>query len=199
VTHGVGALAAVAGLVILTVRALRQGATVHVVASVVFGAALVLLYAASTAYHGVPPGRRAKHVLRVADHCAVYLLIAGTYTPLTLITLEGAWGWSLFGVVWGLAAAGIAFKLFFTGRLEALSLAIYLAMGWCVVAAAGRLAEALAAPGLALLLAGGLCYTGGVGFYLWRRLRYNHAIWHGFVLAGSVLHYLAVLLYVLPA
>lgn len=198
VTHGLGVALAIAGLVVLTVRAVRYGDAVHVVASVIFGTTLILMYLASTVYHSVPQSR-AKVALRAVDHVAIYLLIAGTYTPFTLVTLQGAWGWSLFGVIWGLAVAGVVFKLFFTGRFEALSLAIYLAMGWCAVIALGQLVKALDAGGLWLLFGGGLCYTGGVAFYVWKRLAYSHAIWHGFVLAGSVLHFFAVLVYVLPS
>jgi hemolysin III len=134
----------------------------------------------------------------VVDHASIYLLIAGTYTPFTLVTLEGAWGWSLFGVVWGLAIAGIIFKLFFTGRFDRLSVAIYVAMGWCGLVAIKPMMAALPTLGLWLLVAGGLAYTGGVIFYLLERMRYHHAIWHLFVMAGTTLHYFVVLFFVIP-
>lgn len=198
VSHGVGAFAAVAGLAVLVAKAALHGTALHVVAVSVFGAALVLMYSASALFHGIPLPR-GKQVLRVIDHCCIYILIAGSYTPFTLISLQGPWGWSLFALVWGLAAVGIVFKIFTTGRFEKLSLAIYLGMGWCALVAVKPLLAALPAGGLWLLLAGGLSYSFGVIFYLWERLPYHHAIWHGFVLAGSVLHYFAVLLYVLPS
>ena len=184
------------GLVVLALSASRHGTTRTVVGCVVFGAALVLLYSSSTLYHSVGPGHpRAKAVLRVLDHSAIFLLIAGTYTPFTLVSLWGPWGWSLFGVVWGLAVAGIALRLAMKRRPTALFLALYLAMGWCVVVAAKPLLAAVAPGGIALLVAGGLAYSVGVVFYVWRR-PYHHAVWHAFVLAGSAFHYAAVLRYV---
>lgn len=197
VTHGLGVVLAIIGLCVLVAVAALHGGPVHIAASAVYGGTLILLYTASTLYHSIPLPRT-KSVLRVIDHVSIYLLIAGTYTPYTLIALEGRWGWSLFALVWSLAALGIVFKLFFTGRLEKLSLLIYIAMGWCGVVAARPLLQIMEPAGLWLLLAGGLAYTGGVVFYVMRRLPYHHAIWHLFVLAGSVLHYFSVLLYVLP-
>jgi hemolysin III len=197
VTHGLGAVLSVAGLTVLVAYATLYGETRHVVGSAIFGGTLVLMYTASTLYHSIPLPR-AKRVLQIIDHSSIYLLIAGTYTPFTLVTLQGTPGWWLFGLVWTLAASGVAFKLFTTGRYEKLSLAIYLGMGWCVVLAIRPLMSALETGGLILLLAGGLSYTGGVAFYVRERLRYHHAIWHAFVLAGSVLHYFAVLFYVIP-
>lgn len=197
VTHGLGVVASIVGLCVLVVFAALHGGPTEIVAAAVFGSTLILLYTASTLYHSIPLPQT-KSVLRVIDHASIYLLIAGTYTPFTLITLAGPWGWSLFATVWSLAAVGVAFKVFYTGRFEALSLIIYLAMGWCGVVAARPMLDTLPVPGLWLLLAGGLAYTGGVAFYAMKRLRYHHAIWHLFVLAGSVLHYFAVLLYVIP-
>lgn len=196
-THGLGAVLSVAGLTVIVAYATLYGETRHVVGSAIFGATLVLMYTASTLYHSIPLPR-AKRVLQIIDHSSIYLLIAGTYTPFTLVTLQGSMGWWLFGLVWGLAVFGVAFKLFTTGRYEKLSLAIYIGMGWCVVLAIRPLMSALETGGLVLLLAGGLSYTGGVAFYVRERLRYHHAIWHAFVLAGSVLHYFAVLFYVIP-
>ena len=186
---------AVVGLVVLALSASRHGTARSVVGCVVFGASLVLLYATSTLYHAVG-NPRAKAVLRVFDHSAIFLLIAGTYTPFTLVSLRGPWGSSLFLVVWGLAIAGIALRLALPRRPTALFVGLYLAMGWCVVVAAKPLLAAVAPGGIALLVAGGLAYSVGVVFYVWRRLPYHHAIWHGFVLAGSAFHYAAVLRYV---
>ena len=197
VTHGIGALLAIAGLAVLTARAAVHGDVWQMVSVSVFGAALVLMYAASTLFHSIPLPNT-KRVFRVLDHCLIYVLIAGTYTPFTLVTLRGPWGWSLFGAVWGLALAGIVFKVFTTGRFEKLSLAVYLIMGWCVLLAVKPLMAALPEGGLWLLLAGGLSYSIGTIFYRWESLRYHHAIWHLFVLGGSVAHYFAVLLYVIP-
>lgn len=197
VTHGLGAVLAIAGLAILVARASLYGNAWHIVAVSIFGATLVMMYTASTLYHSIPLPR-AKRVLRVIDHSLIYFLIAGTYTPFTLVTLRGPWGWSLFALTWGLAAAGVVFKIFATGRFERVSLAIYLGMGWCAIAAIKPLVAALEPGGLALMLAGGITYSGGVAFYLWERLRYHHAIWHLFVLGGSVLHFFAILFYVLP-
>lgn len=196
-THGVGIVLAIVGLCVLVVQAALYGTSLHVTAVAIFGGTLILLYTASTLYHSIPLPRT-KRILRVIDHVSIYLLIAGTYTPFTLITLQGTWGWSLFGVVWGLALIGIVFKLFFTGRFEALSLVIYVAMGWCGAVAIKPMMAAMEPAGLWWLLAGGLFYTGGVAFYVFERLPYHHAIWHLFVLAGSVSHYFAVLFYVLP-
>ena len=197
VTHGLGTILAIAGLMVLVAYSTVYGDSWHIVGSAIFGSTLVLMYAASTLYHSIPlpPARK---VLRIIDHTMIYFLIAGSYTPLTLVTLNGPWGWTLFGITWGLALAGVVFKVFATGRFQKLSLAIYLAMGWCVVVAIRPLVETLATGGLVLLVIGGLCYTGGVVFYVRERLRYHHAIWHVFVLAGSVFHYFAVLFYVIP-
>ena len=197
-THGLGLLLALVGLVVLVVAAALHGGTVQIVACAVFGASLVLLYTSSTLYHSVQ-APRAKRLLRTLDHSAIFLLIAGTYTPFTLVTLRGPWGWSLFAVVWSLAAAGITLRLVLRRRPTALFLSLYLAMGWCVVVAARPLFAAVGPPGVALLAAGGLAYSLGVPFYVWRRLPYHHAVWHLFVLAGSAFHYAAVLRYVARA
>ena len=197
ITHGLGALLAIIGLVVLVVRAALYGNTWLVVACSVFGATLVMMYVASTLYHSIPLPR-ARRVLRIIDHSLIFLLIAGTYTPFTLVTLQGPWGWSLFGFTWGLAVIGIGLKIFFTGRYEKISLAVYLLMGWCAIVAIKPLIDKLEPAGLALLASGGLTYSGGVAFYTWSRLRYHHAIWHLFVLAGSVLHWFTVYYYVVP-
>ena len=191
-THGIGWLLSIAGLVVAIVLTARDGDAWVITSVSIYATTLILLYAASTLYHAVP-SLRWKRVLRKLDHSAIYLLIAGTYTPFVLVNLRGPWGWSLFGVVWGIALAGVAFKLFFTGRFVLLSSAAYVAMGWLVLVAAKPMWESVPHMGLLLLGAGGLCYTLGVAFYLWRRLPFHHAIWHVFVVAGSVFHFFAVL------
>jgi hemolysin III len=197
ITHGIGILLAIAGLGVLTAATSVSGNVRHMVSVSIFGGMLVLMYTASTLYHSVR-NPRAKAVLQVLDHCAIFLLIAGTYTPFTLVTLYGPWGWSLFGVVWTLALLGIVFELTPLRRYRPLSLGLYLGMGWAVVAAIKPMLAGLPSGGLVLLLSGGLSYTIGISFYLSRKLRYHHAIWHLFVLAGSIFHYFAVLFYVLP-
>lgn len=197
ITHGLGALLSVLALVLLTVAAAMRGSARHVVGGVIFGATLVLLYTMSTLYHSLR-NPRAKRVFHILDHSAIYLLIAGTYTPFCLGTLYGSWGWSLLGAVWGLAALGIAFKSMFTGRFERLSTGVYLGMSWMVLVAALPLWRALHRTGLTWLLAGGFFYTLGVAFYAWHRLKFHHAIWHLFVLAGSLCHVVAVLGFVIP-
>lgn len=197
ITHGLGAALAIAGLVVLVVRAALYGNTWHVVACSIFGTTLVMMYVASTLYHSIPLPK-AKHILRVIDHSLIFFLIAGTYTPFTLVTLHGPWGWSLFGFTWALAVIGVSLKIFTTGRYERISLSIYLMMGWCAIVAIKPLLDNLEPGGLALLAAGGITYSGGVAFYTWERLRYHHAIWHLFVLGGSVLHWCTVYFYVVP-
>lgn len=196
ITHGVGGLLAIGGLAVLTTFAALRGNAWHVVACSIFGATMVVLYTISTLYHGIQH-RRAKAVLRVLDHSAIFLLIAGTYTPFTLVNLRGPWGWSLFGTIWGLAALGIVFQIGLLRR-PIVSVALYVAMGWTVLIALRPLLGAVAPGGLALLVGGGLAYTVGIVFYAWRRLPYGHAVWHLLVLAGSVLHFFAVLFYVVP-
>lgn len=197
-THGAGALLSIAALTGMVVLAASSGDPLRVVAAAVFGGALVLMYTTSTVYHAVPARlARAKQILQLLDHCCIYLLIAGTYTPFTLITLQGPWGWSLFGVVWSLAMLGVALKLIRHRERPWLSNLAYLATGWVVVIALEPLVATLPAAGLWLLVAGGLAYSFGVVFYAWESLPYNHIVWHLFVLAGSTCHYLAVQLYVI--
>ena len=199
VTHGFGTLCGIAATGVLVTLAVLRGDVFHIVGAAVFGTTLIVLYSASTLYHAAPK-QSVKDRLRVVDHSAIYLLIAGTYTPFTLAGVRGGWGWALFGVIWGLAAAGILFKLFFTGRFRRLSTAIYLAMGWLVVIAAKPVLEALPGAALLWLAIGGLAYTGGVYFYANRRIPYGHAIWHLCVMAGSTAHVVAAaLLILLPA
>jgi hemolysin III len=196
-THGAGFVLSVTGFVILLVLAALRGGAWHIVSCAIYGATLVCLYAASTLYHGIP-SPRLKRALRIFDHSAIYLLIAGTYTPFLLVNLRGGWGWSLFGVVWGLALAGIFLKVWFVDRFQILSTTVYLLMGWLAVIAARPLFMMVPRAGLLWLLAGGLLYTSGVVFYAWKRIPYNHVIWHVFVLAGSTCHYFAVLYSIIP-
>jgi hemolysin III len=194
-THGVGVLAALAGGAVLVTVASLRGDPWKIVGAAVFTATLVLLYAASTLYHAVSsPG--AKGRLKVLDHASIYLLIAGTYTPFTLGGLRGGWGWSLFGVIWGLAVAGVVFKLFSAGRFQRVSTGIYIAMGWLILIAIGPMVRSLPPSVLVWLLAGGMAYTLGTIFYHNRRFTYSHAVWHLFVLAGSACHAVAVGLHI---
>ncbi|MGY3041681.1 hemolysin III [Rhodanobacter sp. TND4EL1] len=197
IIHGLGIVLSIAGLATLVAFAALHGNALTVVACAVFGTSLVLLYTASTLYHSIP-SMAAKPTLRALDHIAIYVLIAGTYTPFTLIAMPGVWGWSMFSAVWSLALIGSALELGLLKRYHKLAVLLYVGMGWIGMVAFGPLSRHLQAGGTALLLAGGLAYTLGVPFYLWRRLPYHHALWHVFVLAGSVLHFLAVLLYVIP-
>lgn len=191
-THGLGAVAALAGGAVLITLAALHGDRWQLVGAIVFGICLLALYVASTLYHTVVHPL-AKARLKVVDHCAIYLLIAGTYTPFTLVGLRGPWGWGLFAAIWTLALAGVVFKLFFTGRFRRLSTSIYIAMGWLVLVAFEPLLDALDRWTLGWLLAGGACYTLGTFFYHRPSLRFSHAIWHLFVVAGSVCHYVAVM------
>src|SRR6187399_2651112 len=198
ITHGVGFVASLIGMPILVLAAMEHGERAAVIGASVFGSTLVALYAASTFYHAVPHPRL-KQRLRVIDHAAIYLLIAGTYTPFTLGVLRGAWGWTLFGFVWTLAALGVLFKVIFgSGRYSKLSTTIYVVMGWVIVAAIKPLFLSMDRVGLILLIAGGLLYTGGVVFYVDKRRAWTHPVWHLFVLGGSACHYFAVLYYAWP-
>ena len=197
VTHGLGAILGATALVLMVVKASLYGTARHIVGAAIFGTALVLLYTMSTLYHALR-GPRVKKVFKILDHSAIYVLIAATYTPFCLSTLKGAWGWSLFGVIWGLTALGITCKAWLTGRFGALSTVIYLAMGWLVMVAARPLYLHLDRGGMLWLLGGGLFYSLGVVFYVWRNLRFHHAVWHLFVLAGSLCHVVAVMGFVIP-
>ena len=194
-THLMGTLLAAAGAAVLVVLAAREGDPWKIVGFSIYGALLLALYTFSTLYHSTRG--KVKRVFQKLDHCSIYLLIAGTYTPFTLVTLRGAWGWSLFGVVWGLAALGIAQEAWLGKGARILSLVIYVVMGWLGVIAVKPLIAALTPTGFAWLAAGGLFYTVGIIFYaLDEKLRHGHGIWHLFVVAGSASHYLAILLYV---
>jgi len=192
ITHGIGVLLSIAGLVILIVQAARYGTAWHVVSYTIFGSTMFILYLSSTLYHSIQH-QKAKIILRIIDHSAIFLLIAGTYTPFVLVTLRGAWGWSLFGIIWGLAITGIIFKCITIGRFRILSVFIYIAMGWLVVIAMPKIINALDRTSLVLLIAGGLSYTLGTVFYALRRIPFSHTVWHLFVLGGTVMHFFAVL------
>ncbi|AFS78134.1 channel protein hemolysin III family [Gottschalkia acidurici 9a] len=192
VSHGIGIGLSIAGLVVLVVLASMFGDAWYVVSFSIYGATSIMLYLASTLYHSAPEGK-AKSILKIFDHSAIFLLIAGSYTPLTLITLRGKLGWSLFGIVWFIAIAGIVFKVFFVKKFKTLSTILYILMGWLVVVAIKPLFLALNTKSIVFLVVGGVLYTIGTIFYSWAKLKYNHAIWHMFVLGGSVCHFFTML------
>lgn len=197
VTHGIGTLFAVIALSILTAAAYIEGGVWHLVSFIIYGISLVLLYLASTLYHSFT-NEKAKCVLKFFDHAAIFLLIAGTYTPFALVPLHGAVGWTIFGIVWGLALVGITLKIFFVKKYKVLSTICYLGMGWFAVVMIKPLLATIDIGGLYWLLIGGLLYSIGSIFYLARRLPYHHAVWHLFVLAGSAAHFVAIFKYILP-
>jgi hemolysin III len=195
ISHGLGALAAITAIPVLIIGALRDGGAANVVGAATFGVTLLLLYLASTIYHALPPGK-AKRVFVLLDHSAIFLLIAGTYTPFTLGVLRGTWGWSLLGAVWGLALLGVLAKAKFGVRHQVLATSLYLAMGWLILVAVKPLITLVPLSGLLWLLAGGLAYTLGVIFFvLDSRVRYAHFVWHLFVVSGSLCHFMAVFWY----
>ena len=193
-SHAVGLLGAIAATPILVVGAVKNGGAADIVGSSVFGATLVMLYFTSTWYHAVRAGRL-KDLLQRLDHAAIYLLIAGSYTPFTLGVLGGAWGWTLFGLVWGAAVVGVCTKLIAGIRFPRVSTVMYLVMGWLILVAIGPLVRAIPPHGIGLLVLGGVLYTAGVGFFAARRMPYGHFVWHLFVLGGSTAHFFAVLWY----
>ncbi len=197
VTHGIGALLSLIGTAILLYRAVHDGTTLHVISFAVYGSCLFLLHLSSTLYHALRPPR-AKRVFRVFDHCSIYLLIAGTYTPFLLLSLWGRWGLTLLIAIWTLAIAGIVFKSLFIGRLQKVSVLLYILMGWMIIVAAREAWIRVPHAAIGFVAAGGLFYTLGVAFYAWKSLPYNHAVWHLFVLGGSACHYAAILLYLIP-
>jgi hemolysin III len=198
ITHGVGLIASVIAFPVLLVRAQSSSDSSAVLGAAIFGVTLILLYATSTVYHALPISK-GKHLFRILDHSAIYLLIAGTYTPFALGPLRGPWGWTLLVVIWTLALIGIISKLTIGFRLPHLSTALYLLMGWLIVIAIKPLVETIPRPGLLWLAAGGLAYTGGVVFYNMKRVPYAHMVWHLCVAAGSVCHFIAVLRYAIKA
>ncbi|HWT01067.1 MAG TPA: hemolysin III family protein [Pyrinomonadaceae bacterium] len=194
ITHGVGLLLALSVLPFLITQAVRRGDSANIVGASVFGATLVMLYLASTVYHALPQNR-AKSVFQILDHAAIYLLIAGTYTPFTLGVLRGAWGWTLLALIWGMAIFGVVLKAVSGTKCRRLSMCLYLAMGWLVLIAVRPVLSSVPAAGIVWIAAGGVAYTSGVAFFAAERMRYSHSIWHLFVLAGSVCHVFAVLWY----
>lgn len=197
ITHGIGALLSLAGLVLLIVFASIKGTAWHVVTFTVYGVSMLLLYSCSTLVHSFKEGK-VKDLFEIFDHSSIYIYIAGTYTPFMLIAARGPLGWSLFGIVWGIAIVGVVFKAFFVKRFLFMSTIFYLIMGWLIVLAWGPLTAAIPAPGITLLVIGGILYSLGTIFYVWRGFPYHHAIWHLFVLAASIVHFFAILLYLLP-
>ena len=197
VTHGIGVLLSVIGLATLVVYSSQYGDAWHVVSSSIYGATLIVLYTSSTLYHAVTLPDL-KRFLQKLDHAAIFLLIAGTYTPFTLVNLRGGWGWTLFGIVWSIAIAGMVMELIVKKRYKRISLGLYLGLGWLVMIAVEPMISNVEMGGLILLLIGGLFYSVGVIFYVWKTLVYHHAIWHVFVLAGSACHFFAIFLYVIP-
>jgi hemolysin III len=197
ITHGVGAVLAVSALAILTAFASLFGNTWHIVSCSIFGATLILLYTTSTLYHSIQIPE-AKTILRVLDHAAIFLLIAGTYTPFLLVNIRGPWGWSLFGIVWTIALLGVIFQVSLLRRWPVASVGLYVGMGLLIIFAIKPLVSSITPNGLRLLIAGGLAYILGLIFYGWRRLPYHHAVWHLFVLAGSTFHFFSILFYVIP-
>jgi hemolysin III len=195
ISHGLGLTAALVGIPMLIIKAAQGGDAAFIVGACIFSTTIVLLYLTSTLYHAIPPGR-GKRVFKILDHSSIFLLIAGTYTPFTLGVLRGAWGWTLFGIIWGLAAVGVGLKAFGRAARPIYSTGLYLLMGWMVVIAVQPMLAKVPVAGLLWLLAGGLFYTGGVVFFATdERLQYGHFIWHLFVLAGTACHYFAVFWY----
>jgi hemolysin III len=191
-THGIGIILSIVGLVVLTVCAPIYGDVWHIVSFSIFGSTLIILYTASTFYHSVTDITN-KRKLRVLDHSAIFILIAGTYTPFVLVSLRGVWGWSIFGIIWASAIFGIILKTFYTGRFNKMSIAVYVMMGWLCIIALKEIIANVSWLSIILLFIGGLFYTLGVIFFAWQKLPYNHGIWHLFVLTGSVFHYFSVL------
>ena len=192
ITHGLGVFLSIAGLIILLILAARQGSVWHIISFSIYGSSLIILYLASTLYHSIPQ-TSAKKVFKIIDHSAIFLLIAGTYTPFLLISIKGFLGWTLFAVIWGLAVTGIVFKSLFITKFRKASVAVYIFMGWLSVFAIKELYNSIPINGLILLGLGGLFYTVGVIFYVWRKLPYNHTVWHLFVMCGSACHYFSIL------
>ena len=194
VTHGFGVMLSVVGLVVLVAMAMREGDPWKVVSFSIFGVSMILLYMASTMYHLIQH-EKTKEFFRKFDHAAIYLLIAGTYTPFLLLNLRGPWGWSLFGIIWAVAIFGVIYKFFLIHKFHNLSVFLYIAMGWLGIIGFKPVIDAVGWDGVGLLFAGGLAYTFGVVFYMWERLPHNHAVWHLFVMGGTACHYAAVFFY----
>lgn len=196
-THGLGLVLSVVALILLVINANNFGTLTHIISFTIFGASMIVLYSASTFYHNAKTPE-IRYKLKIFDHSAIYVLIAGTYTPFSLVVLQGWVGWTIFGVSWGLALVGIILKLFYTGKYDKISTIAYVLMGWLIIFALKPLIHNLAFEGLMWLLAGGISYTIGAILYSLERIKYNHAIFHIFVLLGSFCHFMAILFYVLP-
>jgi hemolysin III len=196
ISHGIGAVLSIAGLALLVVFASRHGDVWHIVSFSIYGTSLVLLFLASTLYHSFSQPN-IKRILRIIDHSSIYLLIGGTYTPFMLVSIRGAWGWSLFGVIWGLALIGIILKTMLAGKYRMVSTVTFVLMGWLCVIAFRQMLSGIPSQGMIWLAGGGIIYTLGTLFYAWRSLPYNHAIWHLFVLGGAACHFIAILVFVL--
>ncbi|WP_417900251.1 hemolysin III family protein [Bacillus haimaensis] len=197
ITHGIGILVSAAALVLLIVFSAINGTHLHVLTFIIYGVTMLMLYIASTLLHALPQGM-AKNVFEILDHSSIYFFIAGSYTPITLIIMDGVLGWTLFGVVWSLALAGTIFKVFFVRRFLFASTVLYILMGWLAIFGWSEITAKVGITGIAFLVTGGVVYSVGAIFYMWRAFPYHHAVWHIFVLAGTVLHFFFVLLYVLP-
>lgn len=197
VTHGIGILFSVTALVLLIVYSSLYGNAWHIVSFTLFGTTMVLLYTSSTLLHSLPEGK-AKDVFEILDHSSIYFFIAGTYTPFLFVVVQGAAGWTLFGIVWVIAIGGTIFKIFFVKRFVFVSTLLYIVMGWLIIFTWGSLSVRLPDAGIALLVTGGILYTVGAIFYIWRWFKFHHALWHLFVLAGTILHFFCVIIYVLP-
>lgn len=197
ITHGIGVLLSIIALVFLIRYSVDKGAMWHVVSFIIYGVSMLVLYLSSTLLHSFPEGK-VKDILEVLDHSSIYLFIAGSYTPFLFVIVKGTLGWTLFGIVWGMAVCGIVFKMFFVKKFLFLSTLLYILMGWLIVLAWEPLTSVLSGGGLSLLVWGGILYTVGCVFYVWRGFPFHHAVWHLFVLAGSMLHFFSVFWYVLP-
>lgn len=193
ISHGIGAILTIPALVLLIIKGAKEGTAIHIVSYSIFGASMLLLFVMSTLLHSLPV--KVKKLFSIFDHSAIYILIAGTYTPFALISLRGALGWTIFGIIWGLAILGILFKVFFIHRYEFVSLIFYILMGWLIIIAVKPLITSITMNGFFLLLLGGILYTVGAIFYAWRAIPYNHAIWHIFVIAGCAAMYMSIYLY----
>ncbi|WP_153735486.1 PAQR family membrane homeostasis protein TrhA [Aquibacillus halophilus] len=196
ITHGFGVLISIVGLILLIIFSSLQGDAWQIVSSIIFGVTMLLMYIASTVSHGLPAGKW-KDIFQIFDHSSIYLFIAGSYTPLLLVPLRSELGWTLFGIVWGIALIGIVFKIFFVQKFLVLSTVFYVLMGWMIIFAWGPLTDVLPTSGLLYLIIGGVLYTVGSIFYVWRSFYYHHAVWHLFVIAGSVFHFFTIFLYVI--
>ncbi|MCM2675063.1 PAQR family membrane homeostasis protein TrhA [Alkalicoccobacillus plakortidis] len=197
ITHGIGALISIACLTLLIVFASLYGNVWHIVSFSIYGTSMLILYASSTLVHSFPPGK-AKDLFEILDHSAIYLFIAGTYTPILFIVVQGVLGWTLFGIIWGIATLGIVFKIFFVKKFLVISTVFYLLMGWMAMFAIKPIVMTLPLQGTLFLIGGGVLYSLGTVFYIWRGFKFHHAVWHLFVLGGTILHFFLVIKYILP-